>query len=86
MSSLGRVKKHPSPRGLLYVIDEAQLFMPSGAGALSKVSGVRLVAQARKYGLGMIAVVQAPKGVDNKVASRSLYNLPSSAVAQRYRV
>lgn len=69
MTLFGWVKKHPSPRGLLYVIDEAQLFIPSGAGALSKTSGVQLVAQARKYGLGMIAVTQAPKGIDNKVIS-----------------
>jgi hypothetical protein len=69
MTLFGWVKKHPSPRGLLYVIDEAQLFIPSGAGALSKTSGIQLVAQARKYGLGMIAVTQAPKGIDNKVVS-----------------
>ena len=69
MTLFGWVKKNPSPRGLLYVIDEAQLFIPSGAGALSKTSGVQLVAQARKYGLGMIAVTQAPKGIDNKVIS-----------------
>jgi hypothetical protein len=69
MTLFGWVKKHPSPRGLLYVIDEAQLFIPSGGGALSKTSGVQLVAQARKYGLGMIAVTQAPKGIDNKVIS-----------------
>jgi hypothetical protein len=69
MTLFGWVKKHPSPRGLLYVIDEAQLFIPSAASALSKTSGVQLVAQARKYGLGMIAVTQAPKGIDNKVIS-----------------
>jgi hypothetical protein len=69
MTLFGWVKKHPSPRGLLYVIDEAQVFIPSGTGALSKTSGVQLVAQARKYGLGMIAVTQAPKGIDNKVVS-----------------
>jgi Helicase HerA, central domain len=69
MTLFGWVKKHPSPRGLLYVIDEAQVFIPSGASALSKTSGVQLVAQGRKYGLGMIAVTQAPKGIDNKVVS-----------------
>ena len=69
MTLFGWVKKHPSPCGLLYVIDEAQVFIPSGAAALSKTSGVQLVAQARKYGLGMIAVTQAPKGIDNKVVS-----------------
>jgi uncharacterized protein DUF87 len=69
MTLFGWIKKHPSPRGLLYVIDEAQVFIPSGASALSKTSGVQLVAQGRKYGLGMIAVTQAPKGIDNKVVS-----------------
>jgi hypothetical protein len=69
MTLFGWVKKNPSPRGLLYVIDEAQVFIPSGAAALSKTSGVQLVAQARKYGLGMIVVTQAPKGIDNKVIS-----------------
>jgi hypothetical protein len=69
MTLFGWVKKNPSPRGLLYVLDEAQIFIPSGASALSKTSGVQLVAQARKYGLGMIVVTQAPKGIDNKVIS-----------------
>jgi Helicase HerA, central domain len=69
MTLFGWIKKNPSPKGMLYVIDEAQTFIPSGAGALSKTSGVQLVAQARKYGLGMIVVTQAPKGVDNKVVS-----------------
>jgi hypothetical protein len=61
------IKRHPSPRGLLYVLDEAQNFVPSGLPALSKTSGVQLVAQARKYGLGMILVTQSPKGIDNKI-------------------
>jgi hypothetical protein len=69
MTLFGWIKKNPSPRGLLYVIDEAQVFIPSGASALSKSSGVQLVSQARKYGLGMIVVTQAPKGIDNKVVS-----------------
>ena len=69
MTLFGWIKKHPSKTGMLYVIDEAQTFIPSGAGALSKTSGVTLVAQARKYGLGMIVVTQAPKGIDNKVVS-----------------
>ena len=54
---------------MLYVIDEAQTFIPATGGALSKTSAVQLVAQARKYGLGMIVVTQVPKGIDNKVVS-----------------
>ncbi len=69
MTLFGWIKKHPSPTGLLYVIDEAQTFIPSSAPALSKTSGTTLVAQARKYGLGMIVVTQAPRGIDNKVVS-----------------
>lgn len=69
MTLFGWIKKHPAPRGMLYVIDEAQNFIPSGSVALSKTSGVQLVAQARKYGLGMIVATQAPKGIDNKVVS-----------------
>jgi hypothetical protein len=69
MTLFGWIKKHPSPKGMLYVIDEAQIFMPSGQAAISKTSGVQLVAQARKYGLGMIVATQAPKGIDNKVVS-----------------
>jgi hypothetical protein len=30
MTLFGWIKKHPSPRGMLYVIDEAQSFVPSG--------------------------------------------------------
>ncbi len=69
MTLFGWIKQHPSPKGMLYVIDEAQTFIPSGSGALSKTSGVQLVAQARKYGLGMIVATQAPRGIDNKVVS-----------------
>jgi hypothetical protein len=67
MTLFGWIKRHPSPRGLLYVLDEAQNFVPSALPALSKTSGVQLVAQARKYGLGMILVTQSPKGIDNKI-------------------
>jgi hypothetical protein len=64
------IKKHPSPTGLLYVIDEAQTFLPSQKPAtLSLGSGVKLVAQARKYGLGMIVATQAPRGIHNQVVS-----------------
>jgi DNA helicase HerA-like ATPase len=54
---------------MLYVIDEAQIFIPSGRTTLAKTSGVQLVAQARKYGLGIILATQAPKGIDNQVVS-----------------
>jgi DNA helicase HerA-like ATPase len=69
MTLFSWIKKHPSSTGLLYVIDEAQTFLPSQKPALSLGSGVRLVAQARKYGLGMIVATQAPRGINNQVVS-----------------
>ena len=63
------IKRNPSPHGRLYVIDEAQNFAPSGAGTACKASTLSLVAQSRKYGLGMIFATQTPKGIDNKIVS-----------------
>jgi hypothetical protein len=79
-------RKHPSPLGFLYVIDEAPLFIPSAAGALSTISGAELVARARKYGLGMIAVTQAPKGIDNKVISNCTTQLLSKLATDQQSV
>lgn len=69
MTLFGWIKKHPSPTGLLYVVDEAQGFLPSQKPALSLGSGIKLVAQARKYGLGMIVATQAPRGIHNQIVS-----------------
>jgi hypothetical protein len=69
MSLFTFIKRNPSPTGRLYVIDEAQNFVPSGAGTACKASALSLVAQARKYGLGMIFATQTPKGIDNKIVS-----------------
>ncbi len=69
MSLFTFIKRNPSRTGRLYVIDEAQNFAPSGAGTACKASALSLVAQARKYGLGMIFATQTPKGIDNKIVS-----------------
>ncbi len=69
MTLFSWIKKHPSTSGLLYVIDEAQTFLPSQKPTLSLGSGVKLVAQARKYGLGMVVATQAPRGIHNQVVS-----------------
>lgn len=63
------IKQNPSPTGRLYVLDEAQNFAPSQAGTPCKASALSLVAQARKYGLGMIFATQLPKGIDNAIVS-----------------
>jgi DNA helicase HerA-like ATPase len=69
------IKRNPSRSGRLYVIDEAQNFAPSGAGTACKASTLSLVAQSRKYGLGMIFATQTPKGIDNKVVSNCTTNM-----------
>lgn len=69
MSLFTWIKRHPSATGCLYVLDEAQNFAPSGAGTACKASALSLVAQARKYGLGLIFATQTPKGTDNKIVS-----------------
>jgi DNA helicase HerA-like ATPase len=63
------IKQNPSPTGRLYVVDEAQNFAPSQAGTACKASARSLVAQARKYGLGMIFATQLPRGIDNAIVS-----------------
>ena len=65
------IKKHPAPtgqplRGLL-VIDEAKDFVPSRGSTPCKESIIRLVAQARKYGLGIVFATQAPKSIDHNI-------------------
>ncbi len=63
------IKRHPSPTGRLFVLDEAQNFAPSQKMTPCKESTVSLAAQARKYGLGMVFATQTPKGIDNKIVS-----------------
>jgi hypothetical protein len=67
MSLFTFIKRDPSVTGRLYVLDEAQNFAPSGRGTACKASALSLVAQARKYGLGLMFATQAPKGLDNKI-------------------
>jgi hypothetical protein len=87
MTLFGWIKKHPSASGLLYVVDEAQTFFPSQKSNLSLNSGIRLAAQARKYGLGMIVATQAPKGINNQIVSNcrtqffGLQNAPATIAA-----
>ncbi|AWN46148.1 AAA family ATPase [Methylobacterium terrae] len=69
MALFGWIKAHPSTRGMLYVVDEAQTFLPSGRTPPSLGSGIKLVAQGRKYGLGMIVATQVPKGIHNQIVS-----------------
>ena len=64
------IKQHPAgerPLGVLFVMDEAQIFAPSRGTILCTKSTLNLAAQARKYGLGLIFATQAPKKLDNGI-------------------
>ena len=79
------IKKNPNPpgraiRGLL-VIDEAKDFVPSQKASECRESLLRLGAQARKYGLGLVFATQHPKDIDHKLVGNSsthLYGLNNS--------
>ncbi len=71
MTLFSWIKKNPDPgdrpmRGLL-VIDEAKDFVPSMQATVCRESLRRLVAQARKYRLGLVFATQNPKDLDNKI-------------------
>ncbi len=82
------IKTNPAPpsqplQGLL-VIDEAKDFVPSGRSVPSKEPLLRLAAQARKYGLGLIFASQAPKSIDHNVIANcttQFYGKASSPAA-----
>lgn len=66
------IKKHPAPPGGilgLLVVDEAKDFVPSGKSVPGKENMIRLAAQARKYGLGLLFATQEPKSIDHAIVS-----------------
>jgi DNA helicase HerA-like ATPase len=87
MTLFSWIKKHPargrSLQGLL-VIDEARDFIPSGKSVAGKDNIIRLVAQARKYGLGIVFATQAPKSIDHNIianCSTQFYGRQNSPAA-----
>ncbi len=73
MTLFAWIKKHPDPhprplRGLL-VIDEARDYVPSLRTSACKESLTRLVAQARKYHLGIIFATQNPKDIETRIVA-----------------
>ena len=85
------LRRHPAPpggrplRGLL-VIDEARDFLPSGSSTACKGSLMRLAAQGRKYGLGLVLATQHPTEIDNRAAgncSTQLFGRANSPRAQQ---
>jgi hypothetical protein len=70
MSLFAFIKHHPArdrPLLGLLVIDEARDFVPATRSVPGKESLLRLVPQARKYGLGILFATQAPKSVDQQL-------------------
>ena len=71
------VKRNPARDGLggLLVMDEAQDLAPAVGTTVSKESTIRLVAQARKYGLGLVFATQAPRSLSNQIPSNAATQL-----------
>ena len=84
MALFSWIKKHPAtsrPLSGLLVMDEAQELAPSGQVTACTESTLRLVSQARKYGLGLLFATQAPKALQNRIpgnATTQFYGLLSS--------
>ena len=51
------------------VMDEAKDFVPQGKAVPGKENVVRLTAQARKYGLGLLFATQEPKSIEHTIVS-----------------
>jgi len=78
MALFSWIKRNPArdrPLGGLFVMDEAQDLAPSTGTTACTVSTLRLVAQARKYGLGLLFASQAPRGLHNWIPANSTTQL-----------
>jgi DNA helicase HerA-like ATPase len=92
MALFSWIKQHPAgdrPLGGLLVMDEAQDLAPSVRTTPCTVSTLRLVSQARKYGLGLLFATQSPKSLHNSIPGNSttqffgLLNSPAQIDAAR---
>jgi hypothetical protein len=86
MALFAWIKRHPAgdrPLGGLLVMDEAQTLAPSSGTTSCTASTLALVAQARKYGLGLVFATQAPRGLHNQIpgnAATQFFGLLGSPV------
>ncbi|MBL7646281.1 MAG: DUF87 domain-containing protein [Candidatus Hydrogenedentes bacterium] len=72
MTLFSWIKKHPADSGTLrglLVLDEAKDFIPAMSKSPCRDSFMRLAAQARKYGLGLIFATQAPREIHNSIVT-----------------
>ncbi|MGB1091378.1 MAG: ATP-binding protein, partial [Oceanobacter sp.] len=81
------IKKKPGAEGQavkgLLIIDEAKDFTPSQGNPASKAPLLRLAAQARKYGLGLIFATQQPGNIDHTVTANSTNHIYGKANSPR---
>jgi DNA helicase HerA-like ATPase len=66
----------------LLVLDEAKDFVPSRQSTVCKASLLRLAAQARKYGLGLIFASQEPQSIDHYVVASCATQIYGKAGSQ----
>ncbi|MFD0558996.1 DNA helicase HerA-like ATPase [Stackebrandtia endophytica] len=74
MTLFSWIKRHPAkdkPLSGLFVMDEAQTFIPSGKNTPCTESTRNLASQARKYGLGLVYATQAPRGIDSRITGNA---------------
>jgi hypothetical protein len=63
------IKQNPMPSGCLFVLDDAHLFAPAKAQPPCKRSAMALMAQGRRYGLGVILATPEPRALDAEIVA-----------------
>ena len=74
MTLFSWIKRNPAkdkPLNGLFVMDEAQTFIPSDKKTPCTESTRTLASQARKYGLGLVYATQAPRGIDSRITGNA---------------
>ncbi|HIV59099.1 MAG TPA: DUF87 domain-containing protein, partial [Candidatus Stackebrandtia faecavium] len=74
MALFSWIKRHPArdkPLSGLFIMDEAQTFIPSAKTTPCTESTRNLASQARKYGLGLVYATQAPRGIDSRITGNT---------------
>ncbi|MDD8027649.1 MAG: ATP-binding protein, partial [Acidobacteriota bacterium] len=88
MTLFAWIRKNPAAPGKpltgLFVLDEAKDFVPTVRATPCSAGLIRLAAQARKYGLGLIFASQEPKSIDCRITANvstqffGRFNAPAS--------
>jgi DNA helicase HerA-like ATPase len=68
------IEQYPAgdrPLAGVFVMDEAQMFVPSRATTACTESALTLASKARKYGLGLVFATQAPRGIHSPIVDNT---------------